>query len=404
MIRPVLLGLDLRVFTRPSRARYGRHYPHGADAGSLGCLKCSISSACRECIADGNCGSHGSTYPRCAGDHVQHATDFASFTTYAFPAFALGTTFPDFPTNRLPALKPAPSRRAVPLAKPAGTLGRMGSRGLLRCLPSSRAVAALSVLALLSIGCGNPFKQFYRGSTISDIRREGWVVDAPGAAPPTPVQCVAVPMAQYIDAHRNYLADGWLYMGGAAWSGDPGNAAQATEQAKQIGASLVLFSYEYRGTATGSIPITSPTTSTTYATGTAYSTTGSSAMWSGSATTYGTQTTMMAVPIRTYSTQSSFYCRRIEPPVFGIIPRPATTEEQRAYGTVNGIVVDIVIRGSPAANAGFLPGDLLLKVSLMPTDDIDSVARVARNMRGMTVEAQLIRNGTLIKRMVMMNP
>ena len=52
--------------------------------------------------------------------------------------------------------------------------------------------------------------------------------------------------------------------------------------------------------------------------------------------------------------------------IFGANFRDVTTLESQQIGTVNAVAILAIERGSPAANAGFLPEDILIKLDGQP--------------------------------------
>jgi serine protease Do len=95
------------------------------------------------------------------------------------------------------------------------------------------------------------------------------------------------------DVRRMY-EDGYSVIGVSAFVGAAAAQSGAIEQAKKVGAAAILIGAKYRNTETGSIPITTPTATTSYSTGNvnAFGSGGSAfGTYAGSTTTYGTQTT-----------------------------------------------------------------------------------------------------------------
>ena len=263
---------------------------------------------------------------------------------------------------------------------------------------ASRLRASMPLLALLLIGCGNPFSEFYSGTTITEIQKDGsWLLQAPAADPQV------IQAGDYNITIRQWAEDGWVTLGQSSWIGaDVGSLSQAKEQAKRIGASVVIWSYQYMGSSSSAMPITTPTTSTTYGSGNVYGGYGA-ASWSGSATTYGTQTTYVPITIHRFEVAASFFCRPVHPPALGLYVRRMTPEEQQRAGTIQGSIVDLVVRNSPAAAAGILPGDVMVKVgSQSVSDEVSYHSAIIAN-QGKSVDVEWIHRGERIHRTIQLN-
>jgi hypothetical protein len=235
-------------------------------------------------------------------------------------------------------------------------------------LLESRWVSAVPVIALMMMGCLNPFSDCYSGTTLSKLRHENLAVEAQLPKPEL------VRVADLATEQRAWFEDGWLPMGYASWIGSRvGTDEQALAQAKDVGASVVLLQSHLQGMTTGSIPVTTPTTSTTVMSGTVQSPAGTS-NWSGVATTYGTQTTRAQIALPQVLVKSAFLYRPAQSPALGILGDMQAATEAGGDGPRGGLLVDVVIRDSPAATAGVKTGDVLVKVG--ETDISGSVSQL----------------------------
>ena len=151
-------------------------------------------------------------------------------------------------------------------------------------------------LLLLVAGCANPYAQFYHGQ--------------PDAKKLPFYQSTADELQIYSsgDLDKDIVAlerRGFIVLGNSSFNAGA-NAVheyQLREQAKKIGAQLVLVSSKFTHTVQGAVPLTLPQTTTSYtnANATAFGPGGTTNI-SGNATTttYGSQTVMMPyVPART---------------------------------------------------------------------------------------------------------
>ena len=245
----------------------------------------------------------------------------------------------------------------------------------------NQRIATLVFALLMGLGCGNPFAQFYNGSTL--VQANTPVVHLAERKGPVVVESVGNIDQSCIEKYE----DGWMPLGFASWTGpDPGSNQDAVSQAQKIGASLVLHTWELLGERTTMMPLTMPTTTTTYSSG-IY---GSSA-WSGSSTSYGSSTTYYPMTIRRYSASAAFLAKRLGSPIFGVSCRRLTAAEQSQSGSVEGLFVVCVVRDSPAANCGVLPGDILKTIDGDRMSTPDGLLDILASKRGQAVTISLRR-------------
>lgn len=189
---------------------------------------------------------------------------------------------------------------------------------------------------------------------------------------------------------QGYVLVGWVSFDGPEASHD-----EALEQAHKVGAEIVLVRSAYRNTVTGSIPITTPTASTSYTGGTvsAYGAGGyASGAYSGTTTTYGTQTTEIPYSVDRYDQQALFFAPMVRKGI-GIQGAPATDEQKQSAGTNHIFVVAAVRNGSPAFRADILPGDIVLTVAGQPVYDSESFHAALLNSEAAPIDVVLLRAG-----------
>jgi hypothetical protein len=112
---------------------------------------------------------------------------------------------------------------------------------------------------------------------------------------------------------------------------------QLRDQAKKVGAAVVLVASRYTSTETGALPLVLPNTSTTYVNGT---------YGSATATTYGSQTVMMPYSVRRDDFLAVYFVK-VRPHLgvdYGVID-PATRNRLQ---TNAGALVKVVVDGTPA--------------------------------------------------------
>ncbi len=165
---------------------------------------------------------------------------------------------------------------------------------------------------------------------------------------------------------------------------------------------MVLWSYEYASTSTGVILITTPTTSTSYDSGSLYGSYGS-ATWTGTTTTYGTRTNYVPYTVHRYNVSSVFLGSPLKPPTLGVLTRDLTPAEQAAAGTTTGLHVLLIVRRSPAADAGLLPKDVLCRISGDPIRSMSDFQAALNRHAGETVQVEIRRDGQTVTKSIPLN-
>ena len=232
------------------------------------------------------------------------------------------------------------------------------------------------ILVLFLQGCASGFKTYYAPADTSTF-----VVPLEPNRQPEVIEVSSAEIGPLAD---KYCEDGWILLGQSSFWGPDGSSSQAQTQAKSIGAHKVLYTYWLQGTSTVSIPITSPTYS--YTSGTVSS---GGAYGSYSGTTYGTSTTYVPIRVTKYNFFALYISPRKYKPILGLYCRRKSPAEQAESGNINGLYVLLVVRNSPAAVGGILPGDTILKLDNKVIDEnikLDSFA-------GKKVTFEIIRKG-----------
>lgn len=236
------------------------------------------------------------------------------------------------------------------------------------------------IVALFLQGCASGFKEYYTPYSDASL----FVVPLEPNRQPDVIEVSHADIRPLVD---KYYEDGWIMLGESSFWGPNGSSSQAQTQAKSIGAHKVLYTYWLQGTSTGSIPITSPTYSSTSGT---VSSGGAYGSYTG--TTYGTSTTYMPISVTKYNFLAVYISPRKYKPVLGINSRRKSPAEQTESGNINGIYVTLVVRNSPAAGAGILPGDTILKFNNKVIDE-NTFNNNLHGFAGENVTLEIIRKG-----------
>lgn len=92
------------------------------------------------------------------------------------------------------------------------------------------------------------------------------------------------------------------------------------------------------------------------------------------------------------------------PAILGIVARPLSVDEQADLEREQGIVVENVLRDSPAAVAGIAVGDVLVAIDGQALDEVAAVPDLVSSLAGRRVAIDLLRNRLPFSVIVQLNP
>jgi len=263
-------------------------------------------------------------------------------------------------------------------------------------------------------GCAtNPFKSFYND------RADGMNVLINPAAIITSEEPKLFRGTKLEEDNQKMMEDGYQLLGYSSFNSGNVNAKQATAYGKEIHASVVLFYTQYTNTLSGAMPLTLPDTQTTVVrgmgaaqhSGNIYGSSGRSAMYSGStvysgsatATTYGSRTTYIPYNINRYDYLASYWIK-MKPPVLGVFFNDLTPEIRKQIGSNKGVIVEVVVKGSPAFSADLLKGDIIKKVNDTEVLDTKFLMDFLPAHAGEKVSFYIIRDGKELSKDIQLNP
>lgn len=205
----------------------------------------------------------------------------------------------------------------------------------------------------------------------------------------------------------SYAKRGYLMIGQSWFNSGPGETeAAAVQQGQAVGADLVyVINPKYSGSVTRSMPFTTPTTSTTYSSGTAtaYGRGGPmTAYGSGTSTTYGTQTTFIPITVQR-TDYGAIYFARVR---FGLgaFFRDSTDAERKQIQSNRGAVISLIVDNTPAFNADLLVGDLLVELDGITVSNAEELDGLLSQRRGKQVTFSFFRNDQRMQKTVQLNP
>lgn len=255
-------------------------------------------------------------------------------------------------------------------------------------------------LVLAIGGCASGYQQFYR--PIPGVTPERVAMLREGPAPSTPAVERSQPRndSALIDA---YIRRGYNPIGYSSFtSGRAESELNAIQQAKEVGADLVLiFDPKYVGSTTTSIPITVPTTSTAYtnSSATAFGAGGTvTAFGNATTTTYGTTTNYIPLTINRSSYGAIFFIKRHYS--LGLATRDLNDNERRMLQTNKGVVIRVVVDGTPAFDADLLVGDIITSVDGLVVSNVTAFDSLMGERKGKTVSIRFIRGTQAMEKTV----
>lgn len=253
--------------------------------------------------------------------------------------------------------------------------------------------------AALLTGCASGYSQFYQavdGATPEAI--------AETRAAPAP----AIPkLDRSADTPENianaYARSGYVVIGYSSFNGAAGESEEgALAQGAKVGADLVVVvSPQYTNTVSSTIPLTLPTSQTSYTSGsaTAYGPGGPvTAYGSATTTTYGSTTTYIPTSTDRFDYGAIYLVKRTY--VFGANWRDLNDSERQKLQSNKGVYVLGVVNDSPAFNSDVLVGDIILSIDGQSAANQAGFSELLKARRGKTVELQIARGEQVIKKLV----
>lgn len=275
-------------------------------------------------------------------------------------------------------------------------------------MQKSRTIAGIFVLgvAALLTACASGYSQFYQ--PVQGVTPE--LVAATRVAPPPSrpiVERAAPPGSDSTALMDAYAKRGYVLIGSSSFNtGRSESEDAAVQQGSKVGADLVLIlNPRYTGSTTSAVPLTVPTTSTSYSSGTAtaYGKGGTvTAYGSGTTTTYGTSTTMIPVTVNRSDYAAVYFIKRKWG--FGAMWRDLNDAERQELQSNRGVVIRLVVENTPAYLADFLPGDVLLAVDGQPVLGQQSASELMRARAGRPVTLSIYRRGARLEKPVQLAP
>lgn len=260
-----------------------------------------------------------------------------------------------------------------------------------------------AIASLLLTGCASGYQSFYKPA--DGATPEAIAAQRAAPAPVTPL----LERSQPSDPDTilaAYAKRGYIMIGHSAFnSGGNESEAAAVKQGQLVGADLVLIlNPKYTGSITSSIPITTPTTTTSYTTGsaTAYGAGGPvTAYGNATTTTYGSKTTYVPMTVHRSDYGAVYFVKQRFN--FGAFTRDLNEIERQELQTNQGVVVLTIVNDTPAFRADVLLGDVIAAIDGITVPNVEGFARMIGERKGKAITVTLVRKGHRIDKPVQLN-
>jgi serine protease Do len=255
----------------------------------------------------------------------------------------------------------------------------------------------MRVIALLIVACAflstcSGHKQFYKAyfdtKTMPDVQLLG-----EGEAPK---------LFSSDDLDRDVkvaVSKGFWPVGASSFNGPLGSDGEIVDQAKEVGAVLVLVKVRFSENRKITYPIFVPNNQTTYTSGTVYGNRGS-ASYSGTNTTYGSTVIPVDTVQQRYDQAAVFLVKVTKKAKFGVLFADLSQEDKKRYERNTGATADIIREESPAFLADIIPGDIIIEINSVKIINAKHAREFikAENFKDGKNVVKILRNGKEIEK------
>jgi hypothetical protein len=248
-------------------------------------------------------------------------------------------------------------------------------------------------LSVILTGCSNAYRDNYQSMLDKWPQSKSLLAEGPETPEPklitsTDLKADAIHM----------LESGYLLIGKSTFRSPPIDEKEALDQAKQVGADVVLTKNEYVATFTESVPITDwlPDQRTTIRAQTINQ--ASPTAPPSISVTEVTQTVQgeaytQYVPKNTdYYNYSATFWRKAKPQMFGVLVQSLDEATKKRLQTNRGVIVKIVVHKTPAYNADILRGDIITQFAGEPVADAEDFFDKIKAHAGQQVTVKILRD------------
>lgn len=159
-------------------------------------------------------------------------------------------------------------------------------------------------------------------------------------------------------------------IGASSFNGQIEDEQAVIEQAKNIGAKIALYGWEYTNTQTNSGVLLLPKND--YSTTNVYGNVGGT-MYSGTAYTQssGTQMVPYSNTQRRYDQKAIFFVKSNDVYDFGTAKSYEISRNERINIGSNGVKIRVIIENTPAYNSDLMVGDIVMEINSLKVNNID---------------------------------
>lgn len=263
-----------------------------------------------------------------------------------------------------------------------------------------RSTMQFTILALLLIvfvgvaGCANPYGTYYESMLERWPNSRAMLMASPEAENPQ----LVTTNDRRADL-QTMLQNGYLLIGKATFRSARINEAQALEQARKVGADVVLTNQEYVATVTQSVPITEWLPARQLTTTERYTTRNNPDSPPVIAERVITRTLEGEAYVRyvpqdiDYYDYSATFWKKARPYVFGVLVQALDDATKLRLQTNRAVIVTVVVNRSPAFAADVLRGDIITHFDRAPVLDPADFFEKVNTQAGRQVTVTIIRNG-----------
>lgn len=255
-----------------------------------------------------------------------------------------------------------------------------------------RTPLLLAALAWMVSGCVNPYVRAYQPAQFKNVRSEETVL-LPASGEPR-----LVTSGDMKGDALKMRENGYVLLGRSKFQAAPVNEKKALEQAKKIGAEVVMVSHQFVRTKSETLPMS------TWMPGQEVDQNeqvviqdehGHAKVINRTTTTFtqGEYQTSYVEQSTDYYDYSATYWALAKAPTFGVYVRSLDDATKKSLGTNKGVWVRVVVKDSPAYESDILRDDVLLSVNDVEIRDPDQFFKLVEKNYGKTVTVLLNRDG-----------